>query len=154
MVEHFLQRKRAHVLATSAAAAAATADTDGSSSTNTTEHTPALEQELYKIIEAHMEYLGPHRETWPSALALLAEPQNAASTLALLHELADDLCAQTGIKSSRMDWYTERGLLLSLYGATELYLLTDSSQDLGETKLFLKRSLELYSTARKLVVLK
>lgn len=152
MVEHFLQQKRAHVLA--ASAASATPDSSSGSSGSSTTEPARLEQELYKIIEAHMEYLGPHRETWPSALALLAEPHNAASTMALLHELADDLCAQAGIKSSRMDWYTERGLLLSLYGATEMYFLTDTSPDLGETKRFLKRALEAYSAARSVVVLK
>lgn len=141
MVEYLLKKKRAHVQTIATASSECPSDALG-------------EAEQYKLarlaalISAHMEYLGPYKNTWPSALALLAEPQNAASTLALLQELADDLCNQAGIKSSRMDWYAERGLLLSLYAATECYFLTDSSPNLNDTKNFLKRSLDVYATAR------
>ena len=95
-----------------------------------------------------VEYIAPFRQTWPAALALVAAPQNALSTLGSVAELADDLCDYADIQSTRSDWYTERGLLLGLYGSVELFLLTDTSDDLHETRAFLERSLTTYTAAR------
>eukprot|EP01033_Poteriospumella_lacustris_P003846 gene3846-2730_t len=48
-----------------------------------------------------------------------------------------------------MDWYYERAVVTALYSATELFLLTDQSQNFVETRAFLDKSLDHYRTARK-----
>ena len=107
---------------------------------------------LKKAIETHLHFLAPHRHSWPSALALLAAPHNVLSTLAYSRELADDLCTYIGVQSTRRDWYTERALVLSLYLSVELFFLTDQSEGLQDTKMFLGRALETFSSVRAATV--
>jgi ubiquinone biosynthesis protein COQ9 len=38
------------------------------------------------------------------------------------------------LNATRGDWYTHRAFLLSFYGTSELYMLTDSSDKLEDTK--------------------
>jgi ubiquinone biosynthesis protein COQ9 len=46
-----------------------------------------------------------------------------------------------GDKSTDFNYYTKRGLLASIYGLTILYWLSDTSQDFGETEVFLAQRL-------------
>lgn len=81
-------------------------------------------------------------------MALLAEPNNVATSLELMTNTIDDICVLTNIKTSRLDWYYERSLLLFVFSSTELYMLTDKSSDLSDTKNYLKQTLQYYNYIR------
>ena len=157
LVEHFLKKKREHVskvvLSFKDELCVARERGDGAG------EEPAGAQQgidkkrsvllLTRAIEAHMDFIAPHRQTWSSALALVAAPQNALNTLGAVADLADDLCEFADIQATRSDWYTERCLLLALYGSVELFVLTDSSVGLKESKDYLRRSVEMWDMARR-----
>ena len=136
IVLHFLKGKRAHVFSLMQQSAPPPGP----------EVPPGLgvrEELMYRAIAAHLDYLQPYRNSWPSALALLAAPQNVLDVLDTVGDLADDLCTYAGTTPTRGDWYTDRAHLLSLYCCVELYFLTDSSEDLLDTKSFLRRILKI-----------
>ena len=81
----------------------------------------------------HLDYIAPYLSSWPKALALLAEPSQIPNTMNLMTETADDICHYAGMKSSRMDWYSDRGLVLVVFCSTELYMLTDYSEKMQDT---------------------
>ena len=141
IVEHFLFEKRSHVNKLMS-------QKESELNNNCIVDTEKHEEILFKAIEAHLEYMIPFRQSWSSALALLMAPHNVTSSLATMQDLTDDLCNYTDIKTTRMDWYTERGLLASLYCSVELFFLTDVSPDLKDTKEFLRRGLKVYSYTR------
>lgn len=145
LVEYFLNHKRQEVafVVDSQFNIAAEKDSEFESSsasdTDEQEHEKSSvtsDSRLIVAISAHMDMIAPYRNSWPSAIAcLLAAPTTQMPyTLKTLWILADDLSEYAGIEASRLDWYTERLLLLGLYCTTELYMLTDSSENLRETK--------------------
>jgi hypothetical protein len=77
-------------------------------------------------------------------MALLSDPVQAPHTLLIMNKIADDLCQFADIKATRLDWYVERGALIALVGAVELFMLTDVSEKFADTKSFLSRSLDTY----------
>jgi len=143
LVEHFLRKKMAHVRSVMQT----NKEEEKGGNKGQSERSLGSEYILERAIEAHLDYIHPHLSTWPSALALLAEPQQVPHTLTIMQDVLDDLCEFADIQTSRIDWYVERGLLLSLLGSTELFMLTDNSQDLTDTKLFLKRAFDLRRSA-------
>lgn len=101
---------------------------------------------IYETICHHLDYMKSYRNTWPSAVAQLVE--SGPRSFPLMIDITDDICEFSDIRAARLDWYSERALLVSVYGLTELYMLTDESDDLADTKDFLKRSLETYHSIR------
>jgi ubiquinone biosynthesis protein COQ9 len=89
---------------------------------------------LQEAIEAHIDYIAPYVHTWPSALALFADPMQMSVAMTTGLQLADDIVTYGGIEASRGDWYTERLLAIMLYTSTELYLLTDASPNFADTR--------------------
>lgn len=130
LLEHFLEKKRAHVfeLVSQKKETIDTADSDETASLSTEEKV------LVAGLEAHFEYLFPYLSSWPSALALLADPRYALDTLKIVGATTDDLCFLAGMQSSRADWYKERLVVLSLYCSSELFLLTDHSNNFEDTR--------------------
>lgn len=147
VVEHFLNLKRAHVN-TLMAPSINNEISSALHESNTTDGHLKRERILFKAIGAHIDYIGPYLQSWPAALALLAEPQNVASTLGSVKNITDDLCQYCDVKTTRMDWYIERCLLASLYCSTELFLLTDASPNFVESKEFLSKAIKIYTSAR------
>ena len=89
---------------------------------------------LQVAIEAHIDYIYPYAHTWPSALATFADPSQASYAVTTAMQLADDIVSMSDIQASRGDWYTERLLATMLYSSTELFMLTDTSENLQDTK--------------------
>jgi len=92
-------------------------------------------------VRVRLELLAPFVRSWPQAVALGALPQHAPQTLLLLAELADELWWHAGDRSTDLNWYSRRLLLLAVYTSTELYMLTDASAGHAETWAFLDRRL-------------
>lgn len=89
---------------------------------------------LRVMMERNIDLLQPFLTFWPDAIALLFEPKNIPHTVQLLFQISDELCEASGVKASRLDWYTERGSVLALLCCTELYMLSDDSEDYRDTR--------------------
>eukprot|EP01032_Pedospumella_encystans_P011559 gene11559-13432_t len=109
---------------------------------------PDVDTILQVAIEAHIDYIYPYAHTWPSALATFADPSQASYAVTTAMQLADDIVSMSDIQASRGDWYTERLLATMLYSSTELFMLTDTSENLQDTKDFLKRNIQMYQALR------
>ena len=147
LVEMFLLQKMAHVRLAMAAKAEATGEGSSASTSEVGSSSDAFDP-VYEAIGLHLDYIQPHLQHWPAAMALLVEPQQVARSSSLLYDTVDDLCRFEGVKTSRMDWYVERAALLALYSSAELFMLTDSSQGLRETKAFLRQGVAAYRAAK------
>ena len=104
---------------------------------------------LSKALNAHIDYLGPYIHTWPGALALMADPLQVPNSIFIMDGILVDLINFTNIKTKRLDWYSERALLLLVYSSAELYMMSDKSENFIETRSFIERLLSTYIDARK-----
>ncbi|OUC39730.1 rpsU-divergently transcribed protein [Trichinella nativa] len=97
---------------------------------------------LQIALEARLEMLKPYRRLWAEALQQLISPTKAAEALTLTFSMCDDILYYMGDHSLDFSWYTKRTSLLILYNSAELYMLQDYSDDISDTKAFLKRRLD------------
>jgi len=88
-------------------------------------------------LRMNIEYL----DTWPTALALHANPTNAPKALNNVGTLLDHIWYYAGDRSTDFNWYTKRGLLGMVYKSTELCLIQDKTEDFKDTWEFLDRRL-------------
>jgi len=79
---------------------------------------------------------------WGEALAILAKPQNIASSVCLLQEVCDDIWYRAGDLSADLNWYSKRMLLAGIISSTEVFMVQDTSPDFQETWKFLDRRFE------------
>ncbi|KAE9369463.1 ubiquinone biosynthesis protein COQ9 [Stipitochalara longipes BDJ] len=79
---------------------------------------------------------------WQEALALIAQPSHLPIALSELSSLADEIWFLSGDISVDTSWYTKRASLSAIYAATELFMTTDKSPDLNDTRQFLERRFE------------
>jgi ubiquinone biosynthesis protein COQ9 len=127
LVTHFMTKKREHVNELLAKKYALVGLEDDGSQSN-------ADEVVNDAIEMHLDYIAPYLSSWPKALALLAEPSQIPSTIQLMTDTADDICHFAGLRSSRMDWYSDRGFVLVVFCTTELYMLTDYSENMQDTR--------------------
>jgi ubiquinone biosynthesis protein COQ9 len=90
-------------------------------------------------LQQRLMMLEPFLKQWPQALAMMTLPQNVPVSLANMLTLVDDICYFSGDRSVDFNWYARRIGLATIYKATELYLLQDSSQNFEATWKFLER---------------
>jgi ubiquinone biosynthesis protein COQ9 len=62
-------------------------------------------------------------------MALGAHPNNARQTAQILWNYADEVWTLAGDRSLDYNHYTKRAIFLGIYASTELYLLTDLSEN-------------------------
>ena len=84
----------------------------------------------------------PYVNTWNEAMALGILPPNISKTTAHLWRLVDDIWFISGDRSTDLNFYSKRSLLLGVYASTELFMLTDKSKNFIETWKFLDRRIE------------
>src|SRR5260370_5251270 len=92
-------------------------------------------------VRARLAVLGPHREAARSALAVLALPQNVPLGLKLVYHTVDAIWYAAGDTATDFNFYTKRGLLAAVHGATTLHWLADRSPASVDTDAFLERRL-------------
>jgi len=90
-------------------------------------------------VRARLDYHADHRDAARRALALQATPQHAPAALAGLCRTTDAMWRAAGDSATDFNYYTKRGLLAGVYGATLLYWLGDKSEDSAATWAFLDR---------------
>jgi ubiquinone biosynthesis protein COQ9 len=145
MIELFIENKRVHVADIMKAyenCESTTTDSDQNDNN-------IIYNSLNKALNAHIDYLGPYIHTWSSALALMADPRQVPNSISIMDSVLVDLISYTNIKTKRMDWYSERALLLLVYSSIELHMLSDSSDNFIDTRSFVERLLTTYVDIRK-----
>jgi len=90
-------------------------------------------------IRVRLEQTAAHREAVRRAFALLAMPLNAGKGPVLLWRTVDAIWYAAGDKATDFNYYSKRGLLAGVYGATVLYWLEDRSEGFANTWSFLDR---------------
>ena len=86
--------------------------------------------------------MAEHREAVRRGATLLAMPLHAAEGARAIWQTADIIWTACGDTATDYNWYTKRMILSSVYSATVLYWLGDSSSDYANTWAFLDRRIE------------
>lgn len=146
LVEFFINEKRQHV---QEVMENRNFSIDSNKNSNSRSEDDILSDSIYLAICTHIDFTSPFIRQWAGAMALVMDPRHLDISLPIAYSVIDDLCHLSGLKTSRFDWYTERALLLLVYSSTEFYMLTDNSEDLTETKNYLKRCLDKYVILRR-----
>ena len=100
-------------------------------------------------VQVRLRQAEPHREAVRRSLAYLAMPQNAVLGAKLLYRTVDAIWHVAGDTATDWNFYSKRGLLAGVFGATVLYWLNDRSEDYAETWDFLDRRLRDVATFGK-----
>ena len=90
-------------------------------------------------VRIRLEPWTPHREAVRRALALSVMPPFAGGSLRGWYRTVDAIWRAAGDKSTDFNFYTTRGLLAAVYGATVLFWLDDRSPGCSATWAFLDR---------------
>ncbi|XP_055537621.1 ubiquinone biosynthesis protein COQ9, mitochondrial-like isoform X2 [Wyeomyia smithii] len=101
-----------------------------------------LSELAQKSIEMRLRMVIPYIRSWPQAMGLMALPSNMPTSLANMLTLIDDICYYAGDRSVDFSWYVKRIGLASIYQATELYMMQDTSADYEKTWKFLERRID------------
>lgn len=98
------------------------------------------------VIDLRLQQLEPYVSNWAQAMALGAHPRNAATTARNLALLADEMCHTAGLDhgldhgaGEAARWYTDRAVVAAVYGAAEVFMLSDKSPGFEDTRDFVKR---------------
>lgn len=92
-------------------------------------------------VQARLSFFAPYTKTWAQAMALGLQPAALPETLNLLAIGSDEVWYWAGDRSTDLNWYTRRVLLMGVMAATETAMLSDKSAGHAETWEFLDRRL-------------
>ncbi|MFN3076019.1 MAG: COQ9 family protein [Alphaproteobacteria bacterium] len=98
-------------------------------------------ERLALAVRCRLEPWSDSRDSLRRAMSLLSLPSHAAAAATCLYRTTDALWHAVGDTATGFDYYTKRGGLGSVYVATLLYWLNDSSEGSADTWHFLERSL-------------
>ena len=94
---------------------------------------------IAEVVRVRLDLLAGHREAVRRALAFLALPAHTALGMSCLARTVDKMWRAAGDTSTDFNFYTKRGLLAGVYGATLLAWLADETEDFSDTWAFLER---------------
>lgn len=83
----------------------------------------------------------PHKHAIRRALRWLALPGHAGLAARITARTVDAVWHAAGDQAADFSWYTKRGILAGVYGATLLFWLRDTTEDDAATLAFLDRRL-------------
>jgi ubiquinone biosynthesis protein COQ9 len=92
-------------------------------------------------VRVRLEQAEPYRDAVQQAISFLALPLNAPLGAKLLYRTVDAIWYAAGDTATDWNYYSKRGLLAGVFGATVLYWLNDKSEGCAETWDFLDRRL-------------
>jgi ubiquinone biosynthesis protein COQ9 len=93
-------------------------------------------------VKTRLDILRPHKEAARRAAALLSLPMNAALGAKLLYRTVDAMWRSAGDTATDFNFYTKRGILAGVYGATAMRWFNDTSDDEAATDAFLAARIE------------
>jgi ubiquinone biosynthesis protein COQ9 len=101
-----------------------------------------IRERVTLAVKLRLERWTPHREAVRRALALAPLPPFAGGVLRGWYDTVDAIWRAAGDKSTDFNFYTKRGLLAGVYGATVLFWLDDRSENCANTWAFLGRRID------------
>ena len=125
----------------------------------------SAKERVITAIQWRLAMIEPLIESWPAAVAIQASPENIPASLRQRSLLADEICsaagpgfglahvshsaASGGFELAAAGWYSDRASIAALYSACELFMLTDTSPNFTDTKVFVeKRVSEMAEVAK------
>ena len=96
-----------------------------------------IRMRIAAAVWARLDALKPHKEAARRAAAMLSLPMNAALGAKLMYRTVDAMWRAVGDTSTDFNFYTKRGILAGVYGATAMRWFTDDSDDQKTTEQFL-----------------
>ncbi|MEY4966599.1 MAG: hypothetical protein RL274_2182 [Pseudomonadota bacterium] len=96
-----------------------------------------IRMQIAAAVWARLDALKAHKETARRAAAMLSLPMNAALGAKLMYRTVDAMWRAVGDTSTDFNFYTKRGILAGVYGATAMRWFTDDSDDQKATEEFL-----------------
>lgn len=100
-----------------------------------------LPDRIRRVVAIRLTQNEPNRDAVRRALALQSLPWNLASAMRTVGRTADAMWAAAGDTSADLSWYTRRGILAGIYGATLAFWLQDDEPGFPATLAFLDRRL-------------
>jgi len=108
------------------------------------------------MIQTRLEMIGARIDSWHRALAALATPTYALASLRRRAAFADFVADAAGVDAvdilpsalEPFQWHAERATIITLYTATELHLMTDSSKNNRRTWAFLSSKADAVAESR------
>ncbi len=101
-----------------------------------------IRQRIAAAVLARLSVVKPHKEAARRAAATLSLPMHAATAARLLYRSVDAMWRAAGDTSTDFNFYTKRGILAGVYGATLLRWFNDTSEDEAATSDFLAARIE------------
>ena len=93
-------------------------------------------------VRTRLAILKPHKEAARRAAALLSLPMHAALGARLVYRTVDAMWRAAGDTATDFNFYTKRGILAGVYGATAMRWFNDTSEDEAPTEEFLAARIE------------
>jgi ubiquinone biosynthesis protein COQ9 len=101
-----------------------------------------IRERIAAAVVARLSVLKPHKEAARRAAASLSLPMHAGLAARLLYRSVDAMWRAVGDTSTDFNFYTKRGILAGVYGATLLRWFNDTSADESATTEFLAARIE------------
>ncbi|MFM6831388.1 MAG: COQ9 family protein [Novosphingobium sp.] len=101
-----------------------------------------IRERIRRLVGFRLDAATPAKEALRRALAIMAMPQNLATTARLGWSSADRMWRLAGDTSTDYNHYTKRTLLAAIYAATLAVFVDDTSDGHADTAAFLDRRIE------------
>ena len=96
-----------------------------------------IRERIAAAVLARLSILGPHKEAARRAAATLTLPMHAALGAKLMYHTVDAMWRAVGDTSTDFNFYSKRGILAGVYGATLVRWFNDASENEQVTQDFL-----------------
>jgi len=101
-----------------------------------------IRERIATAVKTRLAILKPHKEAARRAASLLSLPMHAALGAKLVYRTVDAMWRAAGDTSTDFNFYTKRGILAGVYGATAMRWFNDTSEDETQTSEFLAARIE------------
>jgi len=101
-----------------------------------------IRQRITQAVQTRLAILKRHKESARRAAAILSLPMHAALAAKLLYRSVDAMWRAAGDTATDFNFYTKRGILAGVYGATLVRWFADTSTDEQATNEFLAARIE------------
>jgi ubiquinone biosynthesis protein COQ9 len=101
-----------------------------------------IRERIATAVKTRLAILKPHKEAARRAAAFLSLPMHAALGARLMYHTVDSMWRAAGDTATDFNFYTKRGILAGVYGATAVRWFNDTSEDEKPTEEFLAARIE------------
>jgi len=101
-----------------------------------------IRERIATAVKTRLAILKPHKEAARRAAAFLSLPMHAALGAKLMYHTVDSMWRAAGDTATDFNFYTKRGILAGVYGATAVRWFNDTGEDEKSTDEFLAARIE------------